>query len=102
VIESLLSLFVPVKRRSVANAGQVLACRSIRPVAYSGRAPHIHFRVKRAGHEVLTTQLYVAGDPSNEHDGLYRREPNRTALTAAFAPANGIEHGALAATWIFA
>ena len=71
--------------------------RTIRPVAYGGRAPHIHFRVARAGREVLTTQLYVAGDAANERDGLYRREANRAALTAAFLPANGIEPGALVA-----
>lgn len=85
--------------RMLAGADGAYRFRTIRPVAYSGRAPHIHFRVRRAGREVLTTQLYVAGDPLNERDGLYRREPNRAALTAAFAPANGIEQGALAATF---
>jgi protocatechuate 3,4-dioxygenase, beta subunit len=73
--------------------------RTIRPVAYGGRAPHIHFRVRRATREALTTQLYVAGDPLNERDGLYAREPNRAALAAPFLPANGIEDGALAATF---
>jgi protocatechuate 3,4-dioxygenase beta subunit len=73
--------------------------RTIRPVAYGGRAPHIHFRVVRGGREVLTTQLYAAGDPMNERDGIYRREPNRAALTAAFVAANGVEPGALAATF---
>lgn len=73
--------------------------RTIRPVAYTGRAPHIHFRVTRAGREVLTTQMYVAGDPLNERDWLYNREPNRAALTVAFLPANGIEQGALAAAF---
>lgn len=73
--------------------------RTIRPVAYSGRAPHIHFRVRRGGREVLTTQLYVAGDPLNERDGLFRREANRDALSAPFLPANGLEDGALAATF---
>lgn len=73
--------------------------RTIRPVAYGGRAPHIHFRVRRSGREVLTTQLYVAGDPLNERDGLFRREANRDALSAPFLPANGLEDGALAATF---
>jgi protocatechuate 3,4-dioxygenase beta subunit len=85
--------------RMMAGADGAYRFRTIRPVAYSGRAPHIHFRVRRAGREVLTTQLYVAGDPLNERDGLYRREANRAALTAAFVPANGIEPGALAATF---
>lgn len=73
--------------------------RTIRPVAYSGRAPHIHFRVRRAGREALTTQLYVAGDPLNERDVLYRREANRAAITAPFLAADRIEEGALAATF---
>ncbi|NOT40161.1 MAG: intradiol ring-cleavage dioxygenase [Alphaproteobacteria bacterium] len=82
-------------RAAVASDGSY-RFRTIRPVAYSGRAPHIHFRVKRGGREVLTTQLYVAGDPLNERDGIYRREANRAALTAAFLPG---EQGALAATF---
>src|SRR5512133_77221 len=47
--------------------------RTIRPAPYSGRTPHIHFKVKLATRELLTTQLYVAGDPHNESDGLWRR-----------------------------
>jgi protocatechuate 3,4-dioxygenase, beta subunit len=85
-------------RMPATNAG-AYSFRTIRPVAYSGRAPHIHFRVRRGGTEALTTQLYVAGDPLNERDGLFRREPDRNALSAAFLPANGIENGALAATF---
>jgi protocatechuate 3,4-dioxygenase beta subunit len=85
--------------RMAVSADGVYSFRTIRPVAYSSRAPHIHFRIVRAGREVLTTQLYVAGDALNERDGLYRREANRAALTAAFQPANGIEAGALAATF---
>lgn len=68
--------------------------RTIRPVAYSGRAPHIHFKVKLGGRELLTSQLYVAGDPHNERDFLWRRldEEGRRALTARFEPAaNGLQ-----------
>ena len=42
--------------------------RTIKPVAYPGRAPHIHFAIKGAGFESLTTQMYVAGEPLNEKD----------------------------------
>ncbi len=61
--------------------------RTIRPVAYSGRTPHIHVKVKLGGRELLTTQLYVAGDPHNERDGLWRRlpEPQRAAVTVPFS-----------------
>lgn len=63
---------------------------TIRPVAYSGRAPHIHVKVKLAQRTLLTTQLYVEGDPGNPTDGLWRslRDPlDRAALTVPFKPA---------------
>ncbi|MGI9419641.1 MAG: intradiol ring-cleavage dioxygenase [Geminicoccaceae bacterium] len=47
--------------------------RTIVPVAYPGRTPHIHFKILGADVEALTTQMYVAGNPDNARDGLYRR-----------------------------
>jgi len=60
--------------------------RTIRPVAYSGRTPHIHVKVKLGARELLTTQLYVEGDPNNERDGIWRRldEQARAAVTVPF------------------
>lgn len=60
--------------------------RTIRPVAYAGRTPHIHVKVKLGARELLTTQLYVAGDPANERDGLWRNlnAQARAALTVPF------------------
>lgn len=46
--------------------------RTIRPVPYPGRTPHIHVKVFTA-RRTLTTQVYLAGDPGNERDVLYRR-----------------------------
>lgn len=46
--------------------------RTIRPVAYPGRAPHIHFLVSGPGFEPLTTQMYVDGAPENVRDRLLR------------------------------
>ena len=62
--------------------------RTIRPVAYSGRTPHIHVKVKLGQRELLTTQLYVQGDPDNERDGLWRRlgAEDRRAVTVPFSP----------------
>lgn len=62
--------------------------RTIRPVPYSGRTPHIHFKVRLGPHELLTTQLYVAGEPGNERDFLWRRlsPQQRQALTVPFHP----------------
>lgn len=62
--------------------------RTIRPAAYRGRTPHIHVKVRLDRRELLTTQLYVAGDPGNERDFLWRslRDPqDRAALTVAFS-----------------
>lgn len=44
--------------------------RTIRPVPYPGRTPHIHFAVSGPGIESLVTQMYVAGEPDNARDGL--------------------------------
>lgn len=63
--------------------------RTIRPVPYSGRPPHIHFKLSGPGFRGLTTQLYVAGEPRNEHDGLLGaiRDPRaREMLMARFVP----------------
>lgn len=47
--------------------------RTIRPAPYPGRTPHIHAKVKVGRRELLTTQLYVEGDPGNARDGIWRR-----------------------------
>ena len=72
-------------RVSVGAAGEY-RFRTIRPVAYSGRTPHIHVKVKLARRELLTTQLYVDGDPHNERDFLWRSlDPaQRAAVTVPF------------------
>jgi protocatechuate 3,4-dioxygenase beta subunit len=46
--------------------------RTVKPVPYPGRTPHIHFKVKKGTKELLTTQCYVKGDPRNERDGVFR------------------------------
>ena len=60
--------------------------RTLKPVQYSGRTPHIHVKVKLDRQTLLTTQLYVAGDPGNDRDFLWRRlnEQGRAALTVPF------------------
>ncbi|MDB5857016.1 MAG: putative intradiol ring-cleavage dioxygenase [Ramlibacter sp.] len=59
--------------------------RTVRPVAYSGRTPHIHFKVKLQRRELLTTQMYVEGDPNNERDFIWRRlGADRALVTVPF------------------
>ncbi len=51
--------------------------RTIKPIAYPGRTPHIHFAVKNKGQDKFTTQCYIKGCAGNERDGVYRsiRDP---------------------------
>ncbi|HEY6981363.1 protocatechuate 3,4-dioxygenase [Reyranella sp.] len=76
--------------------------RTLKPVAYPGRTPHIHFKVTPVAGSALTSQFYIAGEPGNERDGVYRaaaRDPRQRALIEMrLAPAPGLETGALATT----
>jgi protocatechuate 3,4-dioxygenase beta subunit len=72
--------------------------RTIRPVPYTGRTPHIHFAV-RVPHVGLrfVTQMYVEGEPRNARDGLLMSLADplaRQSLTVALRP-SGIEPGSL-------
>jgi protocatechuate 3,4-dioxygenase beta subunit len=63
--------------------------RTIKPVAYPGRTPHIHYKIRRSGKELLTTQCYIKGEKANDRDGVYRgiRDPKaRESVTIEFAP----------------
>ncbi len=74
--------------------------RTIKPVPYTGRCPHIHYKVRKKGKELITTQCYVKGDPNNDRDGIYRsiRDPKaRESVTIDFAPVEGSRIGELAA-----
>lgn len=71
--------------------------RTIRPVPYPGRTPHIHFAVSGAGSKRFTTQMYEKGHPLNDSDFVLAHTPagDRARLMVAFAPAPEIETGAL-------
>lgn len=74
--------------------------RTIKPVPYPGRTPHIHVKVKKGGSELLTTQVYVRGEPQNTRDGVLRsiRDPKaRESVVVNFAPIPGSKIGELAA-----
>lgn len=58
---------------TVSGKGGELRFRTIRPVAYPGRTPHIHLKIHHASFGSLTTQLFVAGDPGNAEDFLWRQ-----------------------------
>jgi protocatechuate 3,4-dioxygenase beta subunit len=48
------------------------AFRTIKPVPYPGRTPHIHFTVLEGNRRRLTSQMFIDAEPANARDGLYR------------------------------
>jgi protocatechuate 3,4-dioxygenase, beta subunit len=74
--------------------------RTIKPVKYPGRTPHIHYKIKRGGKELLVTQCYIKGEPANEKDGVWKNikdEKQRAAVTVDFEPMKSSRVGELAA-----
>jgi protocatechuate 3,4-dioxygenase beta subunit len=70
----------------ISGADGSYAFRTIKPVPYAGRTPHIHVKVLIDDREHLTTQFYVADHPGNARDWLYRRVPvaERERVTLRF------------------
>lgn len=74
--------------------------RTIKPVAYPGRTPHIHVKVKKGSKELLCTQCYIKGEPANDKDGPLRgiRDPKaKASIIVTFDPLKGSKIGELAA-----
>ena len=92
--------------QTIADASGGYRFRTIRPVPYPGRTPHIHFAVSGpglpAGLPRFTTQMYIAGEPQNERDGILMsvRDPAaRARLIVPLRPAPEIEANALVGTF---
>ncbi len=76
--------------------------RTVKPVPYPGRTPHIHVKVSHGGKELLTTQLYIDGHPQNERDGLLKRVSDpakRKTLLVPFVPVKDSTAGELSANF---
>jgi protocatechuate 3,4-dioxygenase beta subunit len=74
--------------------------RTVKPVPYPGRTPHIHVIVKKGEKRLLTTQFYVRGEKGNEADMLYRGladQKARDSITLDFAALKGSKIGELEA-----
>jgi protocatechuate 3,4-dioxygenase beta subunit len=73
--------------------------RTIKPVPYPGRTPHIHFAVNRGDRRLLTTQCYINGHAQNARDGVLRGTPEaaRKTLMVDFTPLKESKIGELAA-----
>jgi protocatechuate 3,4-dioxygenase beta subunit len=76
--------------------------RTVKPVPYPGRTPHIHVKVKRGNRELITTQLFVNGHPQNRTDGILRgiRNPlDRELVLVDFRPVPGSRISELSANF---
>jgi len=66
--------------------------RTIKPVPYPGRTPHIHIAVSLNGHRVFTSQILIKDSPLNQRDGPWRNIKDvsaRNSVLAAFNPIQG-------------
>jgi protocatechuate 3,4-dioxygenase beta subunit len=66
--------------------------RTIRPVRYPGRTPHIHVAVDRKAQERFTTQVIDSSDPQSPRDSVLNsiRDPEKRKLVLRdFAPMEG-------------
>lgn len=88
--------------RFLTNAKGEYYFRTIRPVPYAPRTPHIHFAVDIKGKRHLTTQCYIKGHEMNANDGVLRglRDPKaRELLMVDFEPLKGSKLNELAANF---
>lgn len=76
--------------------------RTIKPVSYPGRTPHIHLAVSQNGKRIFTTQVLVKGEKQNAQDGLFRNIKDKAAqetVLADFRRIPGSKIGELAASF---
>jgi len=73
-----------------ADGNGRLRFRTIKPVPYPGRTPHIHIKLRDAGFGEVTSQLFIAGDPGNARDFLWRavNAADRPMLEMQLQPAS--------------
>ncbi|GEP44917.1 intradiol ring-cleavage dioxygenase [Brevifollis gellanilyticus] len=75
--------------------------RTIKPGLYTGRTIHWHIRVKQDGKSMLTTQLFIAGVPQNDRDGILRgmgTDEQRLSVIREFKPVSA-ESKEFVGTW---
>lgn len=67
---------------AISDSAGAYRFRTITPVSYPGRTPHIHFKVKAPNRREFTSQLYLEGDPRNKADFLFNRIGSAAAQKA--------------------
>jgi protocatechuate 3,4-dioxygenase beta subunit len=78
--------------------------RTIKPVLYPGRqAPHIHYKIKKGGKELLVTQCYIKGFAGNDKDFIFKAaaktKQDRAAIEVDFEKIKDSRIGELSAKW---
>jgi protocatechuate 3,4-dioxygenase beta subunit len=82
--------------RTVTDTQGGYRFRTVRPVAYPGRAPHIHFALSDSRFATFYTKMYLAGAPENARDFLLTSVRDRKAresliVTMQPSPSEGAE-----------
>ena len=86
-------------RFTTASTGEY-RFRTIKPVPYPGRTPHIHVKIKKGDRELLTTQFFINGHPQNRSDGIFMGAGGpleRELVLVDFKPIKDSKIGELAA-----
>ncbi|MDX2029809.1 MAG: protocatechuate 3,4-dioxygenase [Blastocatellia bacterium] len=86
--------------RFVTGATGEYLFRTIKPVPYPGRTPHVHYAIKMKGREKFTTQCYIQGHPGNEKDSVLRQIKDareRASVVVPFVPVKDSRIGELSA-----
>lgn len=76
--------------------------RTIKPISYPGRTPHIHAAVSQKGRRMLTTQCYIKAEAKrNMKDHIYQRigAEGQRLVTLDFNPIIENTTGEFAAHW---
>ena len=76
--------------------------RTIRPVPYPGRAPHIHLAIRLKGKKEFITQCYIRGHELNEKDIVFsgiKDAKQRESVAINFEPLKDSKTGELTARW---
>ena len=88
--------------RFVTGATGEYVFRTIKPVPYPGRTPHIHLAVKLKGKKDLVSQCYIKGYAGNEQDMIWKQlaaAKQESLVTIDFAPLPGSTANELTAKW---
>lgn len=88
--------------RTISDARGYYHFRTIRPMSYPGRTPHIHFAVVAPNGRRLVTQMYIEGESANAGDPLLnsiRDRRQRASVIVPLEPAERVELVALAGTF---